>query len=129
MTLKSASNSAYHWELENVSAELLRRVADVSTRVRYEDFAVKPSEVFQALLREMQLDAPMVGEEEVKAPLNHAVLGNPTFYNDGNSKGLGNITIKLDDEWKSRMAQSDKLKVTLITSLLLIKYGYLPNRR
>lgn len=118
MNQKAVSKSAYHWNMENMCAALLQGKADASRRIRYEDFATRPAATFDSIVKTADLDCPGLDEGDVSLSVNHTVLGNPIRFD------TGKIEIRLDDEWRSKMASADKRTVTMITWPLLLKYGY-----
>lgn len=90
-------------------------------RVRYEDFMGAPKETINRILEfvgEPASDLPFISSGAVTLEPRHGVLGNPSRYT------TGAVQLKLDEKWKSRMKQRDKLLVTLLTSPWLQKYGY-----
>ena len=111
------------WDLRNVSSELLLNRNQTNHMViRYEDFAQYPKETINKILKLLgkeNLKLPFVSDNTVTLNTNHAVWGNPSRFKTGKTE------IKLDEEWKTKMKQGDKLLSTVLTLPLLVKYGYL----
>lgn len=49
---------------------------------------------------------------------NHIVAGNPSRFT------TGSVTLRVDDEWRSRLPRRDQLLVQLATGPLMMRYGY-----
>jgi hypothetical protein len=90
-------------------------------RLRYEDF-IKNPELFLArilaLTGESNVPIPSINENQLEIKANHTVSGNPVRFNSGT------VTLRLDDEWRSKMKRSQTLIVDSIAWPLLGRYGY-----
>lgn len=110
------------WDVRNIASEMLLK-ADKKKfmTMKYEDFVASPrycvNEIIK-LLGEEGAKTPFVGNNEVALGENYAVWGNPTRFK------TGNVKLKLDEDWKTKLSGTDKLISTLLTWPLLIKYKY-----
>jgi hypothetical protein len=99
----------------------------MSTWLRYEDLVRNPTLSIRDALAEVDLGSvdrlPLASGRQLSLGVNHTVSGNPMRFQTG-------ITdIKPDDEWKNKMKSADKAITTLLTSALLMRYGYLAGSR
>lgn len=85
--------------------------------MRYEDLAVDPSRQLQRVMPSSGL--PSTGHGSVALAENHTVSGNPLRFTSGD------LQIRPDTEWRSRMRERDRWLVTAATAPLLARYGYL----
>jgi hypothetical protein len=123
-----SARSSLVWDYMNVSIEaVLGRSGERYLMLRYEDFVRSPRMTIERTLKlvhEEALQLPFTAENEVALRPSHMVTGNPGVY-----KETGNVVLRLDEEWKARMELRDKNLVTLLTSPLMFKYGYLHGMR
>ena len=111
--------SAWRWNRENLTAELLAARSPASLRVRYEDFVRDPKHTFRELNRRLGLPQPMLSEDNTAAlATNHVVMGNPLRFQ------TGSVRIRIDDEWQTKLRPRDRRIATLLTWPLLLRYGY-----
>jgi hypothetical protein len=92
-------------------------------RLRYEDLVADPRAGLTRTLRHAGLDPGaadlgFLGDGEADLHPNHTVDGNPVRF------AVGPVRLRADDEWRRRMASSDRRSVTALTSPLLLAYGY-----
>jgi Sulfotransferase family len=92
-------------------------------RARYEDLIAEPSSRLRAIARhaepsneDVQLD--FVQDDHVRLEPNHTADGNEMRF------AVGDVKIRLDDEWGERMDRRDRVVVTVLTSPLLLLYRY-----
>ena len=85
--------------------------------MRYEDLAGDPSRQLQRVVPSSGL--PGSGQGPVALAENHTVSGNPLRFT------AGDLQIRPDTEWRSRMRDRDRWLVTAATAPLLARYGYL----
>lgn len=85
--------------------------------MRYEDLAGDPSRQLQRVVPSSGL--PGSGPGPVALAENHTVSGNPLRFT------AGDLQIRPDTEWRSRMRDRDRWLVTAATAPLLARYGYL----
>jgi len=114
--------TAAWWMLYNSQVELLGRRVPKYLRIRYEDFVNDPeatlSEVL-SLVKENVASPAFISERKVNLSPNHGVAGNPVRFNNGI------IELRTDNEWRSNMNGFEMHLATIISSPLLLKYGYL----
>jgi hypothetical protein len=121
MPIERVRTSAGRWSMHNVLAELLSISASSYVRIRYEDFLKDPV----STMRKIMLPFSWVAEQqhsldrsEIVLEPTHTVSGNPMRFNHGP------LAMKVDDEWRTAMARSDRRLVEAITWPLMIRYGY-----
>jgi len=91
--------------------------------LRYEDFVAHPAET---LGRVADLagaergpgDLAFVRGEQMDLRPNHTVDGNPMRFS------VGPVTLRPDEEWRTRMEPVDRRVVTALTLPLLRRYRY-----
>ena len=111
------------WSLQNYSYGLLSGSASLS-RLRYEDLVNDPTFYLAETLIRVGFDdevggLPVVCGREISLPVDHTVSGNPNRFE------TGSISLRPDEEWRTKMKNKDKYIVTALTAPLLLKYGYL----
>jgi len=90
-------------------------------RLRYEDLVAHPRESVEKVLQFVGRPSgqlPFVSDTKVLLGSNHSVAGNP------NRLVHGEVSIKVDDEWATGMARSQKALVTTLTLPRLRHFGY-----
>lgn len=117
----SPLRSTQRWAVNNALFDLLGRGHSRFARLRYEDFAARPTEALAAVAA---LPGGGDGSERVEVlptanTFVHSVSGNPSRFEDRP------VRIAVDDEWKDRFSGRDRRMVTLATAPLLVRYGYL----
>jgi len=108
------------WNSRNAVAELCRHQFQNYMRIHYEDFVAHPKETITEIMQlvdEKPGALPFVSKDKVELGVNHSIYGNPNRFNTGAFK------LKLDERWK-QMRTADRLKVTLMTWPLLLRYRY-----
>ena len=125
----SPSRSALVWDYMNLSIEaVLGRTRERYMMFRYEDFVKSPRETIERTLKLVREEAsqppPFTAENELALGPSHMVTGNPGVY-----KETGTVRLRLDEEWRAKMAPRDNNLVTLLTSPLMLRYGYLGGMR
>lgn len=121
MQRQPPGKSAAMWMVWNLVAALLWSGRPRYLRLRYEDLVRRPEEAVRRV-------AELVGESPSALPFpvpgmvqiapTHSVAGNPGRLE------TGEIALRLDDEWSSRLRPRHKLVVTLATWPLLLHYRY-----
>lgn len=113
--------ASYEWNLRNYLFSLLPQSTMLSL-LRYEDLVSDPARYVDTVLAEVGLDEigclPLVDEQTVSLGVSHTVSGNPNRFQ------TGTISLRLDEEWRTKMKSADKYAVTTLTAPLLLKYGY-----
>ncbi len=116
------TESALTWDTWNVVAELFWRDAgERYLRVRYEDLVRDPAEVVRqvvAVAGVPDAEAPFVDDHRVKLGVTHTVAGNPNRFEHGE------VVIRDDGEWRSRIGRSQRVSVTALTLPVMRRYGY-----
>ena len=90
--------------------------------LRYEDLVCVPTETIHASLQALGLGTPALPFlDGTRATLgsNLTLAGNPFRFKQGD------VQIRLDDEWKTKMSPSSRRFVTALTWPMLRRYGYL----
>ena len=121
MGKSNSFKSSFSWNIRNILTELYFSDSEKYLKLKYEDFVKKPQEVITAitkLVNEENVKLPFVDSNTVTLDTNHSVWGNPGRFKKGEVK------IKLDNEWESKLSKKDKLISTIFTFPLLYKYGY-----
>jgi len=123
MPRHSSFYSAFGWLELNGGAELVRRHfgRHRSILVRYEDFVAAPAttvETVAEMAGELPDKLPFTGAHTVALQPNHMAGGNPTRFN------AGDVTLKPDTEWTTRLSPGSNLLTTLTDAPLLRRYGY-----
>jgi hypothetical protein len=95
--------------------------------VKYEDLVERPRDVVAAVIRHggEAVDPSLIDDvlaARIPAAENHSIAGNPIRFE------RGPVRLHLDDEWRSRMSQRDRILVSALTAPMLWRYGYLPAR-
>ena len=111
------------WSMWNTAAGAFwRKAPERYMRVRYEDFVRKPRNTMEricAFVGEEVTDSPFVSETEVQLTPSHSVAGNPSRFT------TGLVTLRADDEWRTKMRRTDRAVVSAVTWPLLLRHGYL----
>ncbi len=124
MARKTPVKSALQWNVRNLSAEMfLMRKPDRHMTLRYEDFVANPEAAVASivsLVQENSVQLPFVDPHTAELQhANHSVFGNPVRFQQGE------VTIRLDNKWQTKLNQRQKFAVTGLTWPLQLKYGYL----
>jgi hypothetical protein len=124
MTQKGAFSSSLQWNARNLGAErLLSNLSKHHLLVRYEDFLKSPAGSLTQILRlvdENAAELPFVTANTVNlATPNHSVFGNLVRFQ------TGVVELRQDERWRTQMKRHNKLFTTVLTSPLLLRYGYL----
>ena len=116
---------ARSWDVHNtLLAGLRRRRGPAADLLRYEDFVAEPRQRLEQVIRLAGLSPaaaakPFVGPRQVDfAEVNHTLAGNPMRFR------TGVVDIRLDDEWRTRLPEDERRRVTRITAPVLAAYGY-----
>lgn len=120
--------TARRWAKNHALCEvLLPGHVDSFTRLRYEDFVDRPVPTLERIMATTGVAAalPFTGERTVRLAATHSVSGNPSRFR------LGDVTLRLDDEWRNAMSLPDRAVVTTVTWPLLLRHHYVlgSNRR
>jgi hypothetical protein len=115
MQRQSPGRSAMLWNVWNITArQLWQEDPRRYLRVDYEDFALRPQESIDEILRFAghDSDARSIFKDgrTVALGVNHTVAGNPDRLR------RGDVRLRLDDEWLAKMRTRDRLMVTALTA-------------
>ena len=121
------ASAATMWFAYNALFETHRAFRMPRHLVRYEDLVTQPREQLASILRFTGRpagagDLTFVRDDGVDLGQTHTVAGNPMRFETS-------IKLRLDEAWRARMPRPQRVTVSAITWPLLIKYGYLPERR
>ena len=127
MQQQSPLHATALWDVWNWTAERLWS-GDPSRylRLRYEDFVRCPRPVVErvvAFLQEPTGELPFVDETTVRLAPTHTVAGNPSRFL------TGDVALRPDDEWRTKMSSGQRRLVTVVARPLLRRYGYEPRPR
>jgi hypothetical protein len=91
--------------------------------LRYEDLVRDPARRLRTILRHAGLPVDeatlgFVGDGHVRLDPNHTADGNPMRF------AVGDVAVRMDDEWGRRMDRFDRSVVTTLTSPMLLAYRY-----
>ena len=114
--------SSLLWSVWNASCEALwGGSSERYVRLRYEDFVEDPQRALGDILGMLHEDTrrlTFIDGRDVELGVSHTVSGNPNRFQ------TGMVRLQPDDEWVSRMRPRNKMLVTLLTLLLLLRYEY-----
>ncbi len=123
MPIYRPSRTAMRWLTDNLGFEALgRRVPTL--RLRYEDVLTDPVAALNAVAKLCDLDADtldlsfLAGDRATVAADMHSVAGNPMRF------GGRELTLRLDDAWRTKLDPAKRRLVTTMTGPLLTRYGY-----
>lgn len=107
----------------NVLTEMLRLGRLPYRRLRYEDVVAAPDAALAVVADHAGVDVEPVlltrlREGAVKLAANHTVDGNPMRFT------AGEVRIRLDDAWRSKLPRPSRWVVSSLTFPLLHHYGY-----
>lgn len=115
--------SSRGWALANIGAEIVRHRSQPgrSIMIRYEDFVAEPHATINRILGMLGLEpvtAPFLDPVTVELHPNHTAGGNPSRLT------TGQVSIQVDDHWKSLQTRAARLVTTGITFPLIRRYRY-----
>lgn len=123
MPTYSMSSGSLRWAAYNVQTWMTRFAGVPYLFVRYEDAVVDPAPHLERMMAHAGSETgrsalPIDGSRIAVTSAMHTVMGNPVRLERGSLK------LKVDDEWRSRMAPKARRTVTAITLPLLLSYRY-----
>ena len=122
MGTRSMRRTLWRWTENAAGAELLRRHVPPERWLflRYEDFAARPREVVDEVLRHVGVDGrpPWTAPDTVQLGVHHVLSGNPNRFT------TGAVRIAADQEWRQGMTRRDLAVVEAATWPFLLRYGY-----
>jgi hypothetical protein len=120
------TKAAVNWTVYNLAAELFQMYEPAKyMRIRYEDLVQSPHQTVAGIFNLMADTTTCIESvmgQVVYIDAQHSVSGNPSRFQ------VGNVELRLDDEWRVKMKQRHKFLVIASTWPLLIRYGYLARR-
>ena len=117
---RSVPATTLEWVGNNLAMEMVvRRLRVPHVRVCYEELIERPAHSLAAIatLAATEANIPLNGST-VTLAANHTVAGNPSRFR------TGEIELRRDDEWRTRLAPRDRVVTTTIALPLLSHYGY-----
>jgi hypothetical protein len=117
---RSVPATTIEWLGNNLAMEMIvRRLRVPHLRVRYEELIEHPARTLAAIatLAGAEANISLTGSTVTLAP-NHTVAGNPSRFR------TGEIELRRDDEWRTRLTTRDRVVTTAIALPLLSHYGY-----
>jgi len=119
MNTRPPLESALLWDQHNVLLEGLVRSHRRSLRMRYEDLVADPEASLQQVGVILGRSVGLGNEAAPTSWFVHSVSGNPMRFDQGPLK------LKLDTEWRDKMAPGQRRLVTAASAPFLARYGYL----
>ncbi len=115
--------SALRWSLYNLLFHALQALRVPVHVVRYEDLVARPREVLTQVLefagiQPSEADLAHVKDGVVTLDPHHTVAGNPMRFQ------VGEVSLRLDEEWRRSMPARQRRVVELVTAPLRRAYGY-----
>ncbi len=93
------------------------------TILRYEDFIEDPEYYIEKIMNRYKMNKPnslFQSKNTVNLKkISHTITGNPIRFN------IGNIPLKLDDEWKRKLNPKNEKLIKFLSWPLMLKHGYL----
>lgn len=116
-------SASLRYVLYNSLTRLVGAIGVPYQRARYEDLVAEPSERLRAIARHAEpwnddMHLGFVENGHVRLEPNHTADGNEMRF------AVGDVKIRLDDEWGRGMDRLDRVIVTTLTSPLLVLYRY-----
>jgi hypothetical protein len=116
------ATTSLNWVFENTAIRTLWSSSEGRYLVlRYEDFIARPEENVCRIIRFIGQPAPrlpFLSDHSVSLAPSHGISGNTVRFD------TGPVRLKLDDQWRTAMKPMHKLLVTMLTGLMLQRYGY-----
>ncbi len=106
--------AALNWRLIDAEIKALGVARTPISRVRYEDFVKYPAREVSRALEELGLSQSEAGVQHIHGGAimlgsSHGVSGNPSRFR------AGEIRVRADEEWRSKMPWRDRIAVSAIT--------------
>lgn len=116
--------AAMHWNVQNLSFDVLGRLGTPTQVLRYEDFVSAPGPELRRVaafagLRFDDKAFPVTGGDRVELSVTHSVSGNPMRFT------AGEVRVRRDDAWRGRFPRRRRVVVSALTLPLRARYGYL----
>jgi hypothetical protein len=117
----NAMASSLRWTMYNGMASSLHRMDLPQQTIRYEDLMRSPVKEIRKLARFAGMplqDLSFMTDRTVSLGVGHMVDGNSMRFR------LGEVPLRKDEEWRTKMRPLNRWTVTAITLPLLARYGY-----
>jgi hypothetical protein len=119
----SPARASLEWLVANLPFHVVHAGSLPRLRVRYEALAASPSTELARIASFLGVDVSppelaIAQGDSITVATNHMVSGNP------HRLGRSTVQVRLDEEWRTGMATTDRLVVTLMTMPLTLAYGY-----
>jgi Sulfotransferase family len=127
MTRYSPAASAVLWLAHNSSTAMLQSLGTPVMLVRYESFVAEPQRTLAAVAEfaGLELDdsaLDFIERGTIRLRPAHTASGNPLRF------ASGELEIRADEEWRSRLPRRERLLVSAITYPQLAHYGFTSRR-
>ena len=122
MVRRSPLQSAFGWNKLDLSARALKREAASYRCIRYEDLCTNGSELIDDTMDSLGLKSDRSLSAVAVEATTHTISGNPIRM-----KGVPRQVV-VDDAWRKELPAIDKLTVSAICLLGLLRYGYFLKR-
>ena len=114
---------SFRWLVYNLLLHVLERLGVPRLLVRYESLVSAPRDELERILRHggaqvTEDGLAFVREGSVELGVHHTVAGNPMRFD------RGRITLRVDDEWRTKLRPGYRRVVGTLTWPLLLRYGY-----
>ena len=115
-----AASASGRYLMYNATADLVRHSDMPYLFIRYEDLVADPGRTLEQIAGFAGLpgDVGFLDDDTATMGVSHTVDGNPMRFTQGR------LTIKADEEWRTRMDHRDQRVVSALTRPLLRRYGY-----
>jgi hypothetical protein len=122
MENRNAFVSSAFYDVSNVAAEIMwKSRPDRYKFLRYEDFLADPEKTIRSIGSFVGEDidpTQVLTNDQLTLGELHIAWGNPNRFD------RGQVTLRKDETWRSRMSQRRRLAVTALTSPVAARYGY-----
>jgi hypothetical protein len=121
-------SSSLRYDLYNLLTHRLPRLGHPYLLMRYEDLIADPRSNLGRAVRHAGVDARdsefgfLLEDGAVSLGPNHMVDGNPLRFT------VGRVPLQTDEAWRSGLSTSRRVAVSVLTSPLLLRYGYARRR-
>ncbi len=115
--------TAGRWVTDNMGFRALAKAGVPTLTLRYEDFLANAESELRAIAEFAGIEGPTDlsfldgNSAHLQAPM-HSVAGNPMRF------GTAEVTLRLDDAWRTKLDPKAKRLVTAITGPVLGRFGY-----
>lgn len=114
--------SAFRWALYNSTSHLLSHKISKDILIRYEDLATRPEEILPTIGKKLGIYSEdswnLIKDKTITLHRSHTIAGNPMRFKHGE------IEIRFDTEWQSKMPYYKRFATTFLTWPFLLKYKY-----